>query len=78
MEVELERSVAEDLVSFKLRSIQSEIASILNKWQYTSIEDFISDVKSGKLREAENDAIEIRHLSEEQDNLMGIQEKIRG
>ena len=77
MSVSLDRNIAKELISFKLRSIQAEISSILEIWHYSSIEDFINDVKLGKLKEAENDAIDIRHLAEEQDNLMKLLDEIR-
>lgn len=77
MSVSLDRNIAKELISFKLRSIQAEISSILEIWRYSSIEDFINDVKLGKLKEAENDAIDIRHLAEEQDNLMKLLDEIR-
>ena len=78
MNVELEKSVAEDLVTFKLNAVQSEIESILKKWDYSYIEDFVSDVKAGKIDEGENDAIDLQNLADKLLELKQLQEKIRG
>ena len=71
-QVSLNKELAEDLVNSKLRIIVEEIEKILQKWKYDSIELFLTDSKSGKIRNAEDDAIVIQNLLDDQKELHQI------
>ena len=71
-QVSLNKELAEDLVNSKLRIIVEEIEKILQKWKYDSIELFLTDSKSGKIRNAEDDAIVIQNLLDDQEELHQI------
>ena len=77
MKVELEKDVAQDLVLVKLRLIRQEIEKIKDKWNIQSIDSFIKDVKSGKIGEGENDAIVLRQLVEDEQELDQLYADIR-
>ena len=69
MDVSMKREVAEELISFKLRQIQSVIAEILQKWNQPTIDDFLTKAKDGSLEEAENDAVELKQLIYDEERL---------
>jgi hypothetical protein len=71
-QVTMDRDLAEDLVNSKLRIIVGEIDKILQKWNYTSIQAFLSDSRSGKIRDTEDDAIVIRNLMDDKEELLEI------
>ncbi|TFG17281.1 MAG: hypothetical protein EU530_10850 [Promethearchaeota archaeon] len=71
-QVTMDRDLAEDLVNSKLRIIVGEIDKILQKWNYKSIQGFLSDSRSGKIRDAEDDAIVIRNLMDDKEELLEI------
>lgn len=68
--IQIERKLLEVLVNFKLEYINNEINSILKKWNYESSEKFLNGSKSGKIQEAEMDAISMRQLFNEKDKLV--------
>ena len=71
-QVSLNKELAEDLINSKLRIIIEEMEKILQKWKYDSIELFLTDSKSGKIRNAEDDAIVIQNLLDDQEELYQI------
>lgn len=74
--VSLDKSDAEDLITYKLRNIQREISKILDKWSETSIESFLEKSQIGKIEESENDAIDLKQLVHEQKKLQLLLEKL--
>lgn len=60
--ISIDKDLALDLFRTKLQIIDEKIQKILNKWKYKEIEDFIKDTKSGKIIEAEEDAIDLENL----------------
>ena len=58
----MDRDVAEDLVSYKLRKIQENIYKILTRWDETEASIFLEKAKNGTYSEAENDAIDLKQL----------------
>ncbi len=62
MKVYIDRDVAEDLVSYKLRNIQENINKILKRWDETEASIFLEKAKNGTYSEAENDAIDLKQL----------------
>lgn len=58
-----------ELVDFKLRYLKEEIARILNKWNYDSSSKFLIHAKDGTLMEAEEDAIILKNLQDQIEEL---------
>ncbi|MFQ5981621.1 MAG: hypothetical protein ACE5OZ_26040 [Candidatus Heimdallarchaeota archaeon] len=73
--VTMDRNLAEELIDLKLNFLQNEIQRILSKWNYQSADNFLEHARNGTLEEAEDDAITLRHLLDQLDELRGI--KIR-
>jgi len=67
----LEREAAKALLLHKLKLVESEIASILSKYNASSYEEFLRKVESGEVKEhpAWEDLIVL-------ENLMGFKRKI--
>ena len=76
MNVSLDKEVAEELITFKLRRIQELISSILKHWGESTSESFISKARDGTYPEAENDAIELRQLLLEEKKLRNLLENL--
>ena len=64
-----------ELIDLKLRVLQEEIQTLLDKWKYTSIEKFLSDAREGILEEAEDDAICMRNLTDKRQELFQLKYK---
>ena len=62
MTVELKQDTAMELITFKLNYLSQLIDEILSKWNQENIDDFLSHAKTGKLENAEMDAISARQL----------------
>ncbi len=71
-QVSLTKELAEDLINSKLRIIVEEMEKILQKWKYDSIQLFLTDCKTGKIRNAEDDAIVLQNLLDDQEELHQI------
>ncbi|QEE16893.1 hypothetical protein DSAG12_02723 [Promethearchaeum syntrophicum] len=67
--ISIEKEILENLVSFKLKRIQTIIQEILNRWNENSTTTFIEKARNGTYENAENDAIELRQLLLEEKNL---------
>jgi hypothetical protein len=72
MSISLDKSIVSDLINFKLRFITNEIELILVRWNESSIDDFLDKARDGTLKEAENDAIELKQLLIEEKKLRSI------
>ena len=69
MKVNLDKDVAEDLISYKLRNIQEHINEILKRWNENTASVFLEKAKNGTYSEAENDAIDLKQLLLEEKKL---------
>ena len=69
MKVYIDKDVAEDLISYKLRNIQEHITKILKRWNETTASVFLDKAKNGTYSEAENDAIDLKQLLFEEKKL---------
>ena len=69
MKVYLDKEVAEDLISYKLRNIQEHINLILKRWNEIEASVFLEKAKNGTYSEAENDAIDLKQLLLEEKKL---------
>ena len=72
--ISMEKKVAEDLLNSKLRIIIKEMEKILTKWNFHSVNKFLDDARKGIIRNAEDDAIVLRNLIDERENLIKIKE----
>ena len=67
--MDLDKDVAEDLISYKLRNIQEQINKILTRWNESDASIFLEKAKNGTYSEAENDAIDLKQLLLEEKRL---------
>ncbi len=74
--VSIEKEILENLVTFKLKRIQTIIQEILDRWKENSTTVFIEKARKGIYENAENDAIELRQLLLEEKKLHQLIEKI--
>jgi hypothetical protein len=61
-QVKIDKEIAEDLITSKMKVLQSYIDSILKKWNESSTKKFLKKVRIGELKNAEDDAVELRQL----------------
>jgi len=61
-QVKLDKEIAKDLITSKLRTLQGYIDSILNRWNEQSTKEFLKKAKNWIYSEAEIDAIELRQF----------------
>ncbi len=72
MNVTLEKSTAEDLILYKLRRIQKLIKRILHRWNEDIVDSFLEKARNGTYSEAENDAIDVQNLVDEEQKLQKL------
>ncbi len=68
-QVKIDKENLVELVDFKLSRLRKEIERILKKWDYLSSNKFLEDAKNGTISEAEHDAIVLKNLEDEIDEL---------
>ena len=77
MTVTLDPEIARDLIETKLRVLTEKIDAILNKWNLRSIDELVEGAKTGKIPEAEDDAIDLQNLQDKRNQieklLLGLQ-----
>ncbi|HEC36808.1 hypothetical protein LCGC14_0519520 [marine sediment metagenome] len=61
-QVKLDKALAEDLITSKLRILQRYIDEILTKYNESSSKDFLEKTRNGIYQNAEDDAVELRQL----------------
>ena len=70
--IPVERELLEELIDFKLSFLYEEIDKILNKWKYDESSKFLQDARDGTIEEAEDDAISLRHLLDQREELLAL------
>ena len=70
--IPVEKELLEELIDFKLRFLYEEIDKILNKWKYEESSKFLQDARDGTIEEAEDDAITLRHLLDQREELLAL------
>jgi len=75
-QVKLDKSLAEDLITSKMRLLQQYINDILNSWNETSSKKFLEKAKTGVHENAEDDAIELRQMLADYTKLQEILNKL--
>jgi len=68
----MDKDIAEDLISYKLRNIQEQINQILKRWNETEASIFLKKAKNGTYSKAENDAIDLKQLLLEEKKLKNL------
>jgi hypothetical protein len=58
----LDKSLAEDLITSKLRILKQFIDEILARWNESTSKDFLEKARTGIYENAEDDAVELRQL----------------
>ncbi len=71
-QVKLDKSLAEDLITSKMRLLQQYINEILDSWNETSSKEFLEKAKTGIHENAEDDAIELRQILADYTKLQDI------
>jgi len=61
-QVKLDKSLAEDLITSKLRILKQYIDEILTRWNESSSKEFLEKAQTGIYENAEDDAVELRQL----------------
>ncbi|HME50910.1 MAG TPA: hypothetical protein VKM55_01710 [Candidatus Lokiarchaeia archaeon] len=75
-QISIDRDIVEELVTYKLRRLEEIIRSILERWNVTYTDDFLSKAKQGFYPESENDAIDLKQLLAEEQKLKTLLQEI--
>jgi len=75
-QIKLDKSLAEDLITSKIRLLQQYIDEILNRWNESSSKDFLEKAKTGVHENAEDEAIELRQILADYTKLQEILNKL--
>jgi len=70
--IPVKKELLEELVDLKLKYLQYEMEKILDKWNYEIPDKFLEDAKNGTIEEAEMDAITLRHLLDQREELFNL------
>lgn len=70
--IPVKKELLEELVDLKLKFLYDEIDKVLVKWSYESPTTFLQDAKDGTIEEAENDAITLKHLIDQREELFNL------
>ena len=70
--IPVKKELLEELVDLKLKFLIDEIEKILQKWRYENPSVFLDDAKNGTLEEAEEDAITLKHLLSQREELFDL------
>jgi hypothetical protein len=77
MTITLDNKIAEDLIKFKIHSVQNTLSKILTDWNQDTAEDFIEEARTGELPEAEMDANTVRQLIADIEKLESLLKSIK-
>jgi hypothetical protein len=75
-QISIDKDIVEDLITYKLRRVEEIIKSILERWNVTDADDFLSKAKRGLYPESENDAIDLKQLLAEEQKLKNLLQDI--
>jgi hypothetical protein len=73
--IPVEKELLEELIDFKLSFLFEEIDKILSKWKYEESSKFLQEARNGTIEEAEDDAITLRHLLDQREELLTLKRK---
>lgn len=72
MTIEMRKDIALDLIQTRIRDLDKKIELILIKWEMSSIDDMIEAAKTGKIIEAEEDAIDLENLKDKRNEIASL------
>jgi hypothetical protein len=70
--ISVDKELLEELVDLKLKFLHDETEKILTKWNYKIPSKFLKDAADGTIEEAEDDAITLRHLIDQREELLKL------
>ncbi|HEY0090371.1 MAG TPA: hypothetical protein VGB37_16095 [Candidatus Lokiarchaeia archaeon] len=70
--IPVKKELIEELVDLKLNFLYEEIDKILSKWNYESPSKFLQDAKDGTIKEAEDDAITLKQIIDQREELFAL------
>jgi hypothetical protein len=73
--IPVEKELLEELIAFKLNFLFEQIDKILNKWKYEESSKFLQEARNGTIEEAEDDAITLRHLLDQREELLALKKE---
>ncbi len=68
--IPVKKELLEELVDLKMKYLHDEVEKILQKWNYDLPTKFFNHAKDGTLEEAEDDAITLKHLLDQREELL--------
>ncbi|MCK4282522.1 MAG: hypothetical protein KAX10_10425 [Candidatus Lokiarchaeota archaeon] len=68
--IPVKKELLEELVDLKMKYLHDEVDKILQKWNYDLPTKFLNNAKDGTLEEAEDDAITLKHLLDQREELL--------
>ncbi len=75
-QVKLDKALAEDLITSKLRTLKGYIDELLTRYNESSSKDFLEKTRNGIYQNAEEDAVELRQLLLDYSKLQEILENL--
>ena len=75
-QVKLDKALAKDLITSKLRILNQYIDEILTRWNESSSKIFLEKVRTGIYENGEDDAVELRQLLLDYTKLQEILNKL--
>jgi hypothetical protein len=70
--ISVDKEFLEELVDLKLKFLSDETEKILSKWNYQIPSKLLKDAANGTIEEAEDDAITLRHLIDQREELLKL------
>lgn len=70
--VSIDKNLFEELINTELNQISDQITQILHKWDYDSIEAFLTDNQNGNLSAADEDAAILVSLEAKRNELASL------
>jgi replication initiation and membrane attachment protein DnaB len=70
--ISVDKEFLEELVDLKLKFLNDESEKILTKWNYQMPSQFLKDAADGTIEEAEDDAITLKHLIDQCEELLKL------
>jgi len=74
--ISVKKEFLEELIDIKLKFIHIEIDKILTKWNYKNPIKFLQDAKDGTIEEVEPDAITLKQLTKEREELFKFKSSV--
>jgi len=73
--IPVKKELLEELVDLKLNFLNDKIDKIFTKWKYDTASKFLQDASNGTIEEAEDDAITLKHLLDQKEELFRLKKE---